>query len=117
MQVANGVLRIYASYKKLIMNEGARPIIAKDCPGQAKSVGRGAGHVLHHLVLHLLQDQVQGFSWINQWLPPCYLKSGDRPCFGSACSLLYLITTSSFVAWIILATSTFVLPCGYHQIT
>merc|ERR1719239_860153 len=43
-----------------------KAVIAKDCPGQAKSVGRGARHVLHHLVLHLLQDQVQGFAlfWI-----------------------------------------------------
>ena len=39
------------------------PVIAEDRPGQAKSVGRRAVHVLHHLVLHLLQDQVQGLSW------------------------------------------------------
>ena len=56
------------------------------------------------------------FPAYSQRLPPCYFKYGDRPCFGSAWSLLYLITTSSFVAWIILATSTFVLPCDYHQI-
>ena len=58
-------LRIYAVYQR-----GAPPIIAKDCPGQAKSVGRGACHVLHHLMLHLLQDQVQGFSWIKPKVAP-----------------------------------------------
>ena len=41
----------------------SQPVIAEDRPGQAKSVGRRAVHVLHHLVLHLLQDQVQGLSW------------------------------------------------------
>ena len=49
----------------LILEYEAAPVIAKDCPGQAKSVRRGARHVLHHLVLHLLQDQVQGFAWIE----------------------------------------------------
>ena len=100
------------------MNRCPLPVIAKDCSGQAESVGRGACHVLHHLVLHLLQDQVQGLSWIYPKVAFAWYcsKSGDWPCFGSAWSLLYLITTSSFVAWIILATSTFVLPCSNHQI-
>ena len=49
----------------LILEYEAAPVIAKYSPGQAKSVGRGARHVLHHLVLHLLQDQVQGFAWIE----------------------------------------------------
>ena len=55
----------------LILEYEAAPVIAKYSPGQAKSVRRGARHVLHHLVLHLLQDQVQGLSWIQ----PCLLIS------------------------------------------
>ena len=31
-------------------------------PGKAEGIRRGAAHVLHHLVLHLLQYDVQGLA-------------------------------------------------------